>query len=209
MKRIIISLGILLAMQGATFAQLTDSENIVFNAHLLKVFSLNVLNGATQEITFSTAANYNNGVIEGAGIATGTTAVTVEATGNWVMSILAPDFVPYVGPNGAGTGTIPINNLGVWLVATGAHQFGVEISCPYTNLATARGLATTSQQLIGLVTSNSGDASDNAFTLHWQMGQGLACPLMNQTTMFDQMSAGTFGPGDFTTTAILTITQQL
>jgi hypothetical protein len=208
MKRIIISLGLLFAMQGAIFAQLTDSENIVFNAHLLKTFSLNVLNGATQEITFTTAADYNNGVIEGAGIASGTTDITIEATGDWDLTILCPDFVPYAGPNGLGTGTIPIDNLGVWLVATGTHQFGTEISCPYTSLATALGLDNASQTLINLVTENSGDASDNAFTLHWQMGQAAACPLMNPATMFDQMAINVFGPGDFTTTAVLTITEQ-
>jgi hypothetical protein len=207
MKRIVFTLGLLFAMQAMLFAQLTDQETVIFNAHLLKTFNLNVVNGATQDITFTTAADYNNGVIEGAGINTGTTDITVEATGNWNLQISAPDFTPYAGPNGAGTGTIPIDNLGVWLVATGAHQFGTEISCSYVSLATALGMDNANQLLIGLLTENAGDVSDNAFTMHWQMGQAVACPLMNQLTMFDQLSSGVFGPGDFTTTATLTLTE--
>jgi hypothetical protein len=207
MKRIVFTLGLLFAMQAMLLAQLTDQETVIFNAHLLKTFNLNVVNGATQDITFTTAADYNNGVIEGAGINTGTTDITVEATGNWNLQINAPDFTPYAGPNGAGTGTIPINNLGVWLVATGTHQFGTEISCPYVSLATAMGMANANQMLIGLVTENAGDVSDNAFTMHWQMGQAAACPLMNPLTMFDQLSSSVFGPGDFTTTATLTLTE--
>jgi hypothetical protein len=207
MKRIALTFGLLFAMQAVLLAQLTDVETVVFNAHLLKTFNLNVLNGATQDATFTTAADYNNGVIEGAGIASGTTDITVEATGNWNLSISAPNFMPYVGPNGAGTGVIPVNNLGVWLEATGVHQFGTEVTCPYIDLASAMGMAIANQILIGLGTANNGDAADNAFTMHWQMGQAAACPLMNPLTMFQQMSAGAFGPGDFTTTCTLTLTE--
>jgi hypothetical protein len=207
MKRIALTFGLLFALQAAMFAQLTDQETVVFNAHLLETFNLNILNGNQQDATFTTSADYNNGVIEGAGVATGTTDITVEATGNWNLAISAPDLIPYVGPNGAGTGIIPINNVGLWMEATGVHLFGTEVTCPYVSLATAMGLGNANQILIGLGTANNGDAADNAFTIHWQMGQALACPLMNQLTMFQQMSAGTFGPGDFTTTATLTLTE--
>lgn len=208
MKRFALTLGLLVAMQVMMAQVLTDTAQIIFRAHLLKTFNLNVINGGFQDITFATAADYNNGVIEGAGVNPGTTAITIEATGNWDLKINAPDFVGYAGgPNGLGGGTIPIDNLGVWLVATGTHQFGTEISCPYTSLATALGLDIADQQLIGLTTENAGDVSDNAFTLHWQMGQGIVCPLMNPATMFDQLSAGQFTPGDFTTTAVLTLTE--
>ena len=207
MKRIFIALGLVFALQTAMVAQLTDTAQVIFRAHLLKTFNLNIVSGPSQDITFSTAANYNTGVIEGAGVSPGTTNITIEATGNWNLKISAPNFVPYAGPNGAGSGTIAINNLGVWLAATGTHQFGTEISCPYVSLASALGLSTSDAILIGLLTINSGDITDNAFTLHWQMGQATACPLMNQATMFDQLALGLFGPGDFTSTATLTLTE--
>ena len=206
MKRIVFTLGLVFALQAALLAQLTDQDSVVFNAHLLKTFNLNV-DGVVQEITFATAADYNNGVVEAIGILPGTTVASVEATGNWNLQILAADFVPYVGPNGAGTGTIPINNLGVWVQTTGAHTIGQELVCPYVSLATAMGMANSNQMLINNGTGNAGDISDNAFVFHWQMGQAAACPLMNQQTMFDQLSAGIFGPGDFTTTAYLLLTE--
>jgi hypothetical protein len=208
MKRIALTFGLMLALQAGLLAQLTDQETVIFNAHLLQTFNLNILSGNQQDATFTTAADYNDGVIEGAGIVSGITEITVEATGNWNLSILADDFLPYAGPNGAGTGIIPINNLGVWLEATGAHQFGTEVTCPYIDLASAMGMGNANQIIIGLGgTDNNGDATDNAFTLHWQMGQNTACPLMNPLSMFDQMSAGTFGPGDFTTDCIMTLTE--
>lgn len=206
MKRIVFTLGLVFALQAALMAQLTDQDSVIFNAHLLKTFNLNV-DGIVQEITFATAADYNNGVVEAVGILPGTTVASVEATGNWNLQILAANFLPYVGPNGAGTGTIPINNLGVWVQTTGTHTIGAELVCPYISLATAMGMSTSNQMLINNGTGNAGDISDNAFIFHWQMGQAAACPNMNQLTMFDQLSAGTFGPGDFTTTAYLTLTE--
>lgn len=205
MKKFVILFGILVAFQLGLRAQLTDAEDIVFNAHLLETFNLNVETGAIQEITFAVAADYNNGVTEAGGIVPGFSEITVEATGDWELEILAPDFTPGGGAN-PGTGSIPINNLGVWCEATGTHQFGTEVTCAYQNAGAAMGMATTDQLLIGLGTTNSGDVSDNAFTLHWLMGtmQGG----METESMFNQLALGTiFSTGDFTTTATLTLTE--
>jgi hypothetical protein len=204
MKKIVFALGLMLAVNFGAMAQLTDQGTVVFNAHLLETFNLNVVTGDAQTITFQTAANYNLGVTGPAinGIDPGLTTITVEATGNWRLEISAPDFVPAVG-----TGNIPIDNLGVWCAATGTHQFGTEVTCAYQNAGAAMGITVADQILIGLGTENSGDASDNAFTLNWLMGtmQGT----METESMFNQMSAGLFNVGDFTTTATLLLTQIL
>jgi hypothetical protein len=200
MKKIVFALGFLLAVNIGVMAQLTDQETVVFNAHLLETFNLNVVTGPVQEITFAVAADYNNGVTEAGGIAPGTTTITVEATGNWELEISAPDFAPITG-----TGNIPIDNLGVWCAATGTHVFGTEVTCAFQNAAAAMGITAADQLLIGLGTDNGGDATDNAFTLHWLMGtmQGT----METESMFNQMALGTFTVGDYTTTATLTLTQ--
>jgi hypothetical protein len=206
MKKIVFALGLALAMQTGLMAQLTDQENITFNAHLLETFNLNVVTGAVQEITFAVAADYNLGVTEAGGIVPGTSTITVEATGDWDLSFEAPDFTPF-GAN-PGTGAIPIENLGVWCVATGTHQFGTEVACTYTSAATAMGVTAAPQDLITLGTTNAGDATDNAFTLHWLMGtmQGS----MEPTSMFAQLSLGTlFSVGDYQSIGILTLTQHL
>jgi len=201
MKKFVLLLGLLFALQTQTLlmAQLTDQEVVVFNAHLLETFNLNV-DGVVQEITFGFAADYNNGVFEGAGILPGFTLISVEATGNWWLSINCPDFT--------GAGTIPIDNLGVWCEATGAHQFGAEVTCLYQNAAASLGLTNPPAvpELIGLGTGNGGDITDNSFTLHWRMGT-MDNGTMHATSMFDQMANGDFIPGDYTTTATLTLTQ--
>jgi hypothetical protein len=202
MKKIVVLIAVFFTLaQMSVMAQATDVANVVFNAHLQSTFDLTVTGGGIQEITFATAADYNTGVFEGSGIVNGFSTITVEATGNWNLVILAPDFTPIVG-----TGTIPIDNLGVWLETTGAHTFGNEVTCAYTSAATSLGLATTDQEIIGLGTGNGGDASDNAFTLHWRMGT-MDNASMHATSMFDQMANGDFTVGDYTTTAVMTLTE--
>lgn len=209
MKKLVLITGLLFAMQTALFAQVfADEDFVVFNAHLLKTFDLTVTDGATQDITFAVAADYNNGVIGGLGILPGSSTITVEATGDWQLQISAPDFVPYAGPNGAGTGTIPINNLGVYCDdAPAVHKFGTEVTCAHQTDADALGLTIADQLLIGLGTggSNAGDPSDNTFTLNWLMGTRQGS--MNTLSMFEQLTADVFvfGLGDFTTTATLTL----
>jgi hypothetical protein len=203
MKKLVFLFTLLFAMQTALMAQLTDQEVVVFNAHLLQTFNLNV-DGAIQEITFAVAADYNNGVTEAGGIIPGFTLISVEATGDWHLEIECPDFLP--GGGNPGTGSIPINNLGVWCAATGTHQFGTEVECAYQSAPAALGLDPAPQMLIDLGTTNAGDISDNSFTLHWLMGtmQGT----METESMFNQLALGTiFSPGDYTTTATLTLTE--
>jgi hypothetical protein len=200
MKKIAFVLGFVFAANFSLWAQLTDEGTVVFNAHLLKTFNLNVLTGGVQEITFAVAADYNNGVTEGAGIVPGLTTITMETTGNWNLTIECPDFTPLTG-----SGTIPVDNLGLWLAATGSNQFGTQISCPYQNAAAALGLTPAPTEIIGLLTTNAGDGTDNAFTLHWLMGTMDGS--MHATSMFDQMATGDFTVGDYTTTATLTLTE--
>ena len=199
MKKIVILLGLLFAMQTALWAQVTEGD-VIFNAHLLSTFNLNV-DGVDQEITFANAADYNNGVIEAVGILPGITVISVEATEDWDLTIECPAFIGYAGPNGAGTGTIPPENLGVTITEDGAHGTGTG-EVIYS--ANPLGLTIAAQALISKgANSNAGDISDNAFTLHWQMGTMLGT--MTATSMFDQMANGDFSTGDFTTTATLTL----
>jgi hypothetical protein len=180
-----------------------DQENVIFNAILGGAFNLLVQDGDVQTATFNTADDYNFGVSEilgTPGIDPGYTTIAMEATGNWFLEISAPDFTPVTG-----TGTIPIDNVGVWCEATGVHQFGTEVTCAYQSADAALGLTTTDVTLIDLGTGNSGDATDNLFVLHWLMGtmQGS----MNPQSMFAQLTAGTFTMGEYTTTIVLTMTE--
>ena len=206
MKKIIWLAVLILTLQLQTklMAQLgEDVENVVFNAILDGAFNLVVQDGSVQTATFASADDYNFGISETQGtpgIDPGFTTVAMEATGNWFLKISAPDFTPL-----SGTGTIPINNLGVWCEATGVHQFGTEVTCSYQSADAALGLATTDVTLIDLGTENSGDQTDNLFVLHWLMGtmQGT----MNTNTMFSQLANGQFSQGTYTSTVVLTMTE--
>jgi len=204
MKKIILLLCLLFALQIHTrvVAQVEeDTENVVFNAILNGAFNLIVQDGDIQTATFSSADDYNLGISETLGIVPGFTTVAMEATGNWYLKISAPDFIP----SGSGTGSIPINNLGVWCEATGIHQFGTEVTCAYQSADAALGILNSDVTLIDLGTENSGDQTDNLFILHWLMGtmQGS----MNPATMFSQLANGVFSQGNYTSTIVLTMTE--
>lgn len=203
MRKIIMLAALLLALQTTMHAQLTDDENVVFNAILNGAFNLIVVDGDIQTATFASADDYNFGISETLGtpgIDPGFTTVAMEATGNWYLKISAPDFIPVTG-----TGSIPINNLGVWCEATGAHQFGTEVTCSYQTADAALGILNSDVTMIDLGTENSGDQTDNLFVLHWLMGtmQGG----MNPASMFSQLAGGIFSQGTYTTTAVLTMTE--
>jgi hypothetical protein len=59
------------------------------------------------------------------------------------------------------------------------------------------------------LTNNAGDIDENDYIFHWEMGTmqpGVAGkPIMNGTSMFDQLQNGDFVLGTATTTATLTI----
>ena len=205
MKKFIIFFGLLFALQTQTslMAQLVDDENVIFNAILGGAFNLVVQDGDIQTATFNSADDYNIGVSETQGtpgIDPGFTTVAMEATGNWFLKISAPDFSPITG-----TGSIPINNLGVWCEATGTHQFGIEVTCLYQTIDAALGLLNSDVTLIDLLSDNSGDQTDNLFVLHWLMGTMNGS--MNSATMFSQLSDGIFSQGTYTSTVVLTMTE--
>ena len=136
MKKLILFLVLGLFLQS-TGLMAQDQEVVNFTAVLESVLNLNVTGGADQTATFDTPDKYNLGID-----AVGTTTITVESTSDWNLEIEAPDF-----SDGAAA-IIPIDNLGVWCEATGDHQFGTEVTCDYTSLATSLGLTAAAQMLI-------------------------------------------------------------
>lgn len=201
MKKIVLLLGLLFAMQAALMAQV-NTQDVLFNAHLVSTFNLNLTGGDVQEIIFDNAAEYNNGVTGplGSGIDPGFTTITVEATEDWHVTIACPPF--------GGAGTIPIDNLGVYCASTGTYTFGAQLSCAFISPLTIHGMTIAPVTLIGVGTgvgaSNAGDATDNMFTLSWEMGT-MQNASMHADSMFDQMANGDFPTGDYTTTGTLTL----
>lgn len=194
MKKFTILLSVILLTQaGSLFAQ-TDEENVNFTAILETVINLNIVDGGDQTATFDTPDKYNLGIDD-----VGITNITVESTSDWDLTIKAPNF------SDGGAAIIPINNLGVWCEANGAHTFGNEVVTNFDALGNACGITTNDQNLIDNNGGNSGDATDNAFALHWTMGT--MNNTMNALSIFDQLANGTIANiGTFTTTVTLTVT---
>ncbi|MCK9399051.1 MAG: hypothetical protein M0Q51_03510 [Bacteroidales bacterium] len=209
MKKIVLLLGLLFAMQTALMAQDTTGT-VYFLAHLQSTFNLIIVNGGSQEIFFITPDDYNDGVTElttaPSGINDGVTQIQIESTNNWKLTIEADDFGPIAPTSG---GDIPINNLGVTITANGGYDNGSG-EVVYTALpGFPQGLSNDAEDLIWHGTNpNAGDIFDNDYTLHWEMGTHVAGTTMNQATMFDQLADVIFSTGDFETTATLTLIQQ-
>jgi|GEM_PF-595586 len=208
MKKFVILLSLLFAFQFAVKAQVAiDDDIVIFNVHLLETFEINVTAGGVQEITFLGPDDYNYGVTEAGGIVSGTSTVTVNATGTWDMTIEADDFSPLPGFSGS----IDIDNLGFWIESTGSYNFGDELVLTNGNDAPENSLAMpitgSDVVIIGNGTGNTGGEAENTFEFHWEMGTMRANPAgpMNPATMFSQLAAGLFSLGDFTTTATLTL----
>lgn len=207
MKKLLLLVGLIFVLQSQTKLIAQDTTEVVtFNAILGGVFDLIIEDGEIQTAYFNTADDYDIGVSETQGVPgidPGFTTIAMVSTGNWYLTISSSDFLP---SGGGATGSIPINNLGVWCEATGAHQFGIEVTCAYADDPdNALGLTDSPITLIDLLTENSGVESDNLFILHWLMGtmQGT----MNNTSMFLQLSAGIFSQGTYATNVILTLTE--
>ncbi len=194
MKKILLAFAAIGLLQITNLQAQTDTDVVNFTAVLSSVLNLTVTGGASQTATFDTPDKYNLGID-----AVGSTQVTMESTSNWDLKINAANFTD------GGSNIIPIDNLGVWCEATGTHQIGTEVSCANTSLANAMGLTAADQTLLDNATSNSGDASDNAFNLNWTMGTRNGT--MNALSIFDQLANGTIGGlGTYTTVVNLTLT---
>jgi len=196
-KIILLSAALMLFFNASVMCQLTDNDVVIFNADLQNVFNIQVMTGNTQTALFDTPAEYNLGIP-----VVGNSTVIVESTDDWYCEISGPDLLP-----GTGTGSIPVDNIGLWCESLGAYAFGDEVTCAYTSLATCMGITNADQMLWELGTgTNAGGAAENNFRLNWAMGT-MSNASMHATSMLAQMTAGDFTLGTYQTTITLTATQ--
>lgn len=195
MKKILILMVAVLTL-SATSMKAQDVETVDLTVILADVLDLNVTSGAALTFTFDTPIEWTTGIdgdVEG-----GTTTITCDATEDWDLTIDAPDLT------GVGFGgTMTADNIGLWCEATGNHVFGTEVTCAYQAFASPLALPNAATMLIENGTGNAGNAADNAFTIHWEVGtmQGG----MNATNMLDHVANGDFVIDTYTTTVNLTL----
>lgn len=198
MKKLIIVLLALFALQTTNvFAQ---TDDVIVHAILQDVTTVTVVTGDEITFTFATSDDYNLGH----DVNTVPSIVEVVALLDWTLSLSSDG--DFLNDDGGGS-SIPIENLGVWCVSDGVHQFGSELTCAYTTITTPIGVTDADQLLIGNGSGNHGDALDNLFTLNWEMGSMNGS--METLSMFEQIAATgstIVVPGNYTTTVTLTLT---
>lgn len=202
MKKIFLLIAVLFTFTQVSLNAQTDFDEVIFNLELVAVFDIEVVEGALQEITFDNSDQWNNGTYQGNGIVDGYSIVTVDATSNWDMFIKAPDFIAVTG-----TGTVPIDNLGVWCEALGTNNFSGASSCGAQAAVDSQGITTADAILIANDGGNMGNNVVNRFQLNWRMGTQEGS--MNTASMLELLTLGGFTLGTYTTTATLTINPAL
>jgi len=146
-------------------------------------------------VTFTTAAEYTNGIVS-----TDETTFTVDATEDWEVTIAgAGDLLPVTG-----TGAIPLDYVGCWCRSTGNFVDGTEINIQYPDQANALGLSTTPTLFVDNGTGNAGDATDNTYVITWAVGTQDGS--MAAESVYDGLNAGYFtAPGEYNTDITLTL----
>jgi len=197
MRKIVILFFAVLTI-AATNVRAQDTETVDFTVILSDVLDLNVTSGDAITVTFDTPLEWTNGI--DADVESGSnTTITCDATQDWDLTIDATDLT------GVGFGgTMTADNVGVYCEATGNNTFaGGEVTCAYTAFASPLALPNAATMLIENGTGNAGNAADNAFTLHWQVGTMNGG--MNATNMLDHVAGGDFVIDTYTTVINLTL----
>lgn len=195
MKRILILLLVgMFAFQTTGVQAQPDSEIVDFTVEFVTVFDLAIVSGSAIVVTFTTAAEYNAGIVS-----TDFTDITVESTVNWDLMISGAGALAPV----TGTGAVPLNYVGCWANETGTYTDGSEFDIAFSTQAAAHGLTTTPTALITNNSGNAGGIAENAFRITWAVGTQDGT--MATESVFDGLAAGTFtAPGEYNTDITLT-----
>lgn len=197
MRKFILGIAAFLMSGLMAFAQpVSDNAVIPVAVTLNSVLRLNVINGGNIEFVFNTLAQYKAGINNGGALTAYHSKITVESSQDWKIMYGAEDGT-FISDNGL---TLPLNNVGLSVEATGVHTIGGELvstQADGTNVADLP-LFSASEVLVGNgATHNGGDAADNAFTIKWRAGT--IENDMNAASLLDQDVA----PGRYVTNVIL------
>jgi hypothetical protein len=195
MKRILILFLVgMFAFQTTGVQAQPDSEVVDFTVIFETVFDLAIVSGNAITVTFTTSADYNNGIVSGT-----PTDFTVESTINWdVMISGAGDLAPVTG-----SGAVPLDYVGCWVASTGTFTDGAEFDIAFPDQASAHGLTTTPTAFITNNGGNAGSVTDNAFTITWAVGTQDGS--MAAESVFTGLALNKFtAPGQYNTDITLT-----
>ncbi|PTN10549.1 hypothetical protein [Mangrovibacterium marinum] len=149
-----------------------SSEVITLTARLNSTIALDMDNSDIV-FEFNELNDFRNGLggYEKAYQSTG----TISATANWNLSFFAKKDFTHTSGN-----TMPLDNVGLSAKFTGKNSIA-----DYSNQQPLK-LSKQSRLILGYngSTTNAGDASDNAFTIYWEMGTKKND--MNGTSIYDQ-----------------------
>lgn len=177
--------------------------NVLFNAYLGNVLDLDIVaNDKVMEFDFTSTTQY----IEGISLPSDeVTEISVEASVDWKVQLEAQTAT--FSSQGEATGSIPLNDLGFYVVETGAHTAEDELIIIALDIPSTKMVTSDAVTVIDVKPGehNIGDAWDNRFRFMWQMGTGNGD--MSDETLLDQMEQGQFSVGTHTLVVLLTLSQ--
>lgn len=188
MKKLFFTLVLSITLLGASFGQaIADQGVIPVSVTLNQILRLNITSGGNINFVFNTINDYENGINDAGGNAQYQTTFTVASSVNYDVIMYAES------ANLTGTdllsNTLSIDNIGFNVTPTGSHTVGTgEITVlpsPSALSAVQTTEIVTSVWALPGDPTNSGDITDNAFTIDWECGTSDGGG-MNAVSILDQ-----------------------
>jgi len=164
-------------------AQAVRDRNVIPVAvNLNQVLRMSIYDGGNIEFVFNTIDDYRNGLSGSAAAANDAASIgfyqssfTISSSTEWDLDYGAENANLIGVDDGTTPNTLALNNVGLQIVANGAHTLGTGeiISAPTTLGTVVADLDLYPQELLGwdnTGASNAGDEADNDFTIQWRCG---------------------------------------
>ncbi|PCJ87767.1 MAG: hypothetical protein COA57_04220 [Flavobacteriales bacterium] len=191
MKKLKLTLIAATIFGGSLFAQpVSDVAVIPVAVTINTVLRLNVVAGGNIEFVINTIGQYYSGIENNL---QHDTRFTVATSRNFVVQMGAED-VSLVGTDrgtALGANSIPLNNIGYSMTATGNHGDPSEIAllvsgAAVTPLIGSFAAAAGSHLIVSNLSSSAGGTDDNAFTINWVCATPTLTLVTTQTTLLQQ-----------------------
>ncbi|MBU0488843.1 MAG: hypothetical protein KKA07_01390 [Bacteroidetes bacterium] len=175
---------------GSMFAQPVHDNGVVPVAVTLNsVLRLNIVSGGNIEFVFNNVQEYKVGKANGGANDLYTTNVTVAASNDWNLRLMAED-ATLIGTDDNGN-TMALDNVGYAVSFNGiaAYAFAAKNACATAYVGTYANAAVLTNAYVDVITPNgashnAGEVTDNDFIFYWAAGTGAGA--LTNTSFIEQ-----------------------
>jgi len=199
-KSIFFLLAIIFAIEFAKAQPVSDNAVIPMSVTLNSILRLNVSSGGNIEFVVNTIDQYTTGIPNGARY---TTKFSVASSIDFIVDLYAED-ATFMNADGAGT--MPLDNVGYYVVIDGGGHDGTNWNIPYDqggSPAVLGLLTNTADPIITSIDNNgAGNTTQNAWEIQWQLATN-AVTAVNATGL--SLLAQSLKDGRYTTNVFLVL----